>query len=439
METFPSSLADAWLAMTVFALLMYVCLDGFDLGIGMLLLVQPRNAHRKEMVEVVATAWDGNESWLVLVGVALFGGFPLAYSTLLPALYIPIVLMLFALILRGIAIEFQSQSESYAPGWGIAFGVGSLVVTVCQGVVAGSVIGGLPVVNGQFAGGPFSFAQPLDIVTIAWLVSAYLLTGAGWLNDKASGNLQAWSKRVLWRGAGIAALLVVAALFLSLNLTPVVDGPINIALVVVAAIVAVGALFAAAAATRGAKDGRPFSFAEVALLSTAVGLGSIIYPYIVPATIRFWQALAPNSSVTFLLILCAGCIPIVLIYNAYAYHVFRGKFVVPVPARLSALAAAPDRSAPRRTPADDAVVPLPSRLAVKALRLEWLRNVGWIAVWTVLFFLCLNSLGGVLGDVGDLLGVVLLIAAMVAVWIVTDRRDAARQTTLGQAGPVEAK
>ncbi len=180
-------------------------------------------------------------------------------------------------------------------------------------------------------------------------------------------------------------------------------------------------------------------FAEVALLSTAVGLGSIIYPYIVPATNRFWQALAPNSSVTFLLILCAGCIPIVLIYNAYAYHVFRGKFVVPVPTRLAALAAAPDRSAPRRTPAEDAVVPLPSRLAVKALRLEWLRNVGWIAVWTVLFFLCLNSLGGVLGDVGDLLGVVLLIATMVAVWIVTDRRDVARQTTLGQAAPVEAK
>ena len=95
--------------------------------------------------------------------------------------------------------------------------------------------------------------------------------------------------------------------------------------------------------------------------------------------------------------------------------------------------------APRRTRADDAVIPLPSRLAVKALRLEWLRNVGWIAVWTVLFFLCLNSLGGVLSDDGDLLGVVLLIAAMVAVWIVTDRRDAARQTTLGQAGPVVAK
>jgi cytochrome bd ubiquinol oxidase subunit II len=439
METFPSPLAVAWLAMTLFALLMYVCLDGFDLGIGMLLLLQPRNAHRKEMVEVVATAWDGNESWLVLVGVALFGGFPLAYSTLLPALYIPIVPMLFALILRGIAIEFQSQSETYASGWGMAFGVGSLVAAVCQGVVAGAVISGLPVVNGQFAGGPFSFAQPLCIITSAWLVSAYLLTGAGWLNDKASGKLQAWSKRVLWRGAGVAALLVVAALFLSLNLTPVVDGPINIALVVVATIVAVAALFAAASATRGAKDGRPFGFAEVALLSTTVGLGGTIYPYIVPPALPFWQALAPNSTVTFLLIGVGGCIPIVLIYNAYAYHVFRGKFVVPVPAWLAALAAAPVRSAPRKKPAEDVMVSVPSRLSAKALPLEWLRNVGWIAVWTVLFFLCLNSLGGVLGDVVDLLGVVLLIAAMVAVWIVTDRRDAARQSTLGQPGPVEPK
>jgi cytochrome d ubiquinol oxidase subunit II len=432
METFPTPLAVAWLAMTLFALLMYICLDGFDLGIGMLLLLQPRNAHRKEMVQVVATAWDGNESWLVLVGVALFGGFPLAYSTLLPALYIPIVLMLFALILRGIAIEFQSQSETYAPGWGMAFGVGSLVATVCQGVIAGAVIAGLPVVNGHFAGGPFSFAQPLCILTSAWLVSAYLLSGAGWLNDKASGDLQTWSKRVLWRGAGIVAVLVVAALFLSLNLTPVVDGLINIALVVVATIVAVASLFAAAYATRGTRDNRSFAFGELALLAGALGLGATIYPYVVPPAIPFWQALAPNSSVTFLLILCGGCIPIVLIYNAYAYHVFRGKFVVPVPARLAALAAAPVRSAPGRTPTDDAVVSVPSRLAVKALRLEWLRNVGWIAVWTVLFFLCLDSLGGVLGDVVDLLGVVLLIAAMVAVWIVSDRRDSARRTADGR-------
>jgi cytochrome d ubiquinol oxidase subunit II len=439
METSATPLAVAWLAMTLFALLMYVGLDGFDLGIGMLLLLQPRTAHRKEMVDVVATAWDGNESWLVLVGVGLFGGFPLAYSTLLPALYIPIVLMLFALIVRGIAIEFQSQSATYASGWGLAFGVGSLVATVCQGVVAGAVIAGLPVVNGQFAGGPFSFAQPLGIVTTVWLVSAYLLTGAGWLNDKASGDLQAWSKRVLLRGAGIAALLVVMALFLSLDLTPVVDGLINIALVVVTAIVAVTALFAAAWATRGAQDGRTFGFAEVALLATAVGLGSTIYPYIVPPTIPFWQALAPNSTVTFLLILCGSCIPIVLIYNAYAYHVFRGKFVVPVPARLAALAAAPVQSAPRGTRADDAVGPVMWRLPVKRLRLEWLRNVGWIAVWTVLFFLCIGSLGGILGDVADLLGVVLLIAAMVAVWIITDRRDAARRVPFGQAGSVEAK
>jgi cytochrome d ubiquinol oxidase subunit II len=259
-------------------------------------------------------------------------------------------------------------------------------------------------------------------------MSAYLLVGAGWLNDKASGDLQAWSKRVLWRGAGMAALLLVAALFLSLNLTPVADGLINIALVVGAAIIAVGALFAAASAARAAKDGRPFGFAEVALLSAAVGLGSTIYPFIVPPTIPFWQALAPNSTVTFLLILCGGCIPIVLIYNAYAYHVFRGKFVVPVPARLAALATAPVRSAPRSTPADDPVIAVQSKLAVKAVRLEWLSNLGWIAAWTVLFFLCINSLGGVLGDMGDLLGVVLLIVAMVAVWIVTDRRDTARQS-----------
>jgi cytochrome d ubiquinol oxidase subunit II len=137
--------------------------------------------------------------------------------------------------------------------------------------------------------------------------------------------------------------------------------------------------------------------------------------------------------VTFLLILCGGCIPIVLIYNAYAYHVFRGKFVVPVPARLSALAKAPVRSESTSRPADHAVVSVPSMPAVKALRLEWLRNGGWIVVWTVLFFVCMNSLGGVLSDAGDLLGLVLLIAAMVAVWIVTDRRDSAHRSGGGRA------
>jgi cytochrome d ubiquinol oxidase subunit II len=115
METSATPLAVAWLAMILFALLMYICLDGFDLGIGMLLLLQRRDARRKEMVEIVATAWDGNESWLVLVGVGLFGGFPLAYSTLLPALYIPVVLMLFALILRGIAIESSLRVRPTLP------------------------------------------------------------------------------------------------------------------------------------------------------------------------------------------------------------------------------------------------------------------------------------------------------------------------------------
>ena len=426
MATSATPLAVAWLAMTLFALLMYICLDGFDLGIGMLLLLQPRQKHRKEMVEIIATAWDGNESWLVLVGVGLFGGFPLAYSTLLPALYIPIVLMLFALLVRGIAIEFQSQSKTYAPRWGITFGLGSLLATVCQGAIAGAVISGLPIVNSQFAGGPLAFAKPLCVVTTAWLISAYLLVGAGWLNDKASGDLQTWSKRVLWRGAGIAALLVVAALFLSLNLTPVVDGVINIGLVVVATIVALAALFAAAGATRGAKDSRPFGLAELALLAAAIGLGSTIYPFMVPPAIPFWQALAPNSTLTFLLVLCVACIPVVLVYNAFAYHVFRGKFVVAVPARLAGLANSPARSAPRSAFPDQAAVSVPSRIPAKSLRLEWLRTLGWITAWTVLFFLCMDSLGGVLGDRADLVGVVLLIVAMVGVWMLTDRRDAAR-------------
>jgi cytochrome d ubiquinol oxidase subunit II len=213
---------------------------------------------------------------------------------------------------------------------------------------------------------------------------------------------------------------------------------VNISLVVLCGAVALGAIFAAAFATRGRQDGRPFDFAEVALLATALGLLGTVAPYMVPPSMTFWEALAPNSTVTFLLILVGACMPIVLVYNAYAYHVFRGKFVVPVPARLAAMATRPRPTSTSYLRPQASLENVPST-PTNARPLEWLRNLAWIAVWSVLFFLCIDSLGGVLGDRGDLLGVVLLIVAMVAVWFITSRRDGEKRTPSSRAGWVDAE
>lgn len=423
--TAPTPVVFAWLGMAVFSLVMYVCLDGFDLGIGMLLLLPRQGTDRKEMVEIVATAWDANESWLVLAGIALFGGFPLAYSTWLPALYVPLVAMLLALIIRGVAIEYQSQSERYDPAWGAVFAFGSLVAALCQGAIAGAVLPGIPVANHRFAGGPFTFAHPLSILTAAWLVGTYLLIGAAWLNDKTSGELQAWSKRVLRRGAAPVTGLAAAALLLGFVTGHGAPHGVSPRLsAVIAAALASGAFFwAGARATRETADSLPFVWNELALLSVALGFAACTYPYLVPPAVTFWQAAAPATTVNVLLIGVGCCMPIVLAYNAYAYHVFRGKFVIPLPTQVVAMAP-PRRMRRRSSPAATATLQASiAGVSETVTPLAWLRNVGWVAVWVVLYFFCLGAFGSVLGDRGTVAGILVLIAAMVAVWILTDRRD----------------
>src|SRR5437588_3937089 len=154
-----------WLMVLLFSLILYVVLDGYDLGVGVLLLFERDDMRRKNMIEIIATAWDGNESWLIIVGIGLFAGFPLAYSTLLPALYVPFILMLLGLIFRGISIEFQSRATGYVRGWGLAFAIGSLIAAFCQGVIFGSIFEGIPTINGHFAGTPFGFLQGFSLLT----------------------------------------------------------------------------------------------------------------------------------------------------------------------------------------------------------------------------------------------------------------------------------
>jgi len=323
--------AFLWLLVILFSLMLYVVLDGYDLGVGVLLLFERDDTRGKEMIELIATSWDGNESWLVLVGMGLFAGFPPAYSTLLPALYVPVILMLLALIFRGVSFEFQAQARGYRRGWGRAFAVGSLVAVFCQGVIFGSLVDGIPVTGGHFSGTPFGFLQGFSLLTGVLFVCLYSLTGACWLNDKTVGALAASAKQQGRILVVVVAMLLVVTMILAPLSSPVFARTLNTQLffVIGATFLALVSLLITWYSLKHLNNVIPFLFAVCPLVLALLSLLVINYPYLVPPSITIWQAASPSLTVDFLLIAVFFCIPIVLGYNAFAYYVFRGKFTLP--------------------------------------------------------------------------------------------------------------
>lgn len=318
-----------WLLVAVMSLSMYVVLDGYDLGVGILMLTERDATRCKQMMEIIASAWDGNESWFVLLGIALFAGFPLAYSIILPAFYIPMIVMLLSLIFRGMSIEFQSQSESYARNFGLAFSLGSLVATFCQGLMVGAFVSGIPVRNGHFAGTPFGFLNGFSLLTGLFFVSGYCLTGASWLNDKTEDELGDIAKRQGRILTPVVGVLLVVMTILATRVSPVVGSSLTAAQLLTTTgtmLVALVSLYITWYSLKHLGNVVPFLFAILALAAPLLNLLILSYPYVVPRAVTFWQAAAPQSSVNFLLIGVGCCIPIVLAYNTYAYYVFRGKF-----------------------------------------------------------------------------------------------------------------
>ena len=317
-----------WLLVAVMSLSMYVVLDGYDLGVGILMLTERDETRCKQMMEIIASAWDGNESWFVLLGIALFAGFPLAYSIILPAFYIPMILMLLSLIFRGMSIEFQSQSEGYAPNFGMAFSLGSLLATFCQGLMVGAFVSGIPVRNGHFVGTPFGFLSGFSLLTGLFFIFSYCLTGASWLNDKTEDELGDISKR-----KGRILTPVVGVLLVVMTILEVVSPVVGTSLTTAQLLTIIGTTLVALISLsitwyslKHLGNVVPFLFAIFALAAPLLNLLILNYPYIIPRAVTFWQAAAPQSSVNFLLIGVGCCIPIVLAYNTYAYYVFRGKF-----------------------------------------------------------------------------------------------------------------
>ena len=188
----PSSLALFWAGVIVVAILVYVILDGFDLGVGILFGVAENEARRDAMLATISPFWDGNETWLVVIGASLFAAFPMVYSIFLPAFYIPVLLMLFGLIFRGVAFEFRYRGARKF--WDGGFFLGSIVVAFVQGAAVGAMIRGIPVADGQYAGSPFIWLAPLPVLTGIGLVLGYALLGAGWLVMKSESELREWAR-----------------------------------------------------------------------------------------------------------------------------------------------------------------------------------------------------------------------------------------------------
>jgi len=318
-----------WLLVAVMSLTMYMVLDGYDLGVGILMLTERDATRRKEMMEIIATAWDGNESWFVLLGISLFAGFPLAYSIILPAFYLPMILMLLSLVFRGMSLEFQSQSAGYERNFGLAFSLGSLVAAFCQGVMVGAFVTGIPVRDGHFAGTPFAFLNGFSLLTGLFFVSSFCLTGASWLNDKTEGGLEDSAIRKGKILTPVVGVLLVTMAILAPLVSPVVGNSIStmqLLTTIGTTLLAVISLVLTWYNLKHIGNILPFLFAIFALALPLLHLLILSYPYVVPPAVTFWQAASPQSSVEFLLVGVGCCIPIVLAYNTYAYYVFRGKF-----------------------------------------------------------------------------------------------------------------
>ncbi|KNC90381.1 cytochrome d ubiquinol oxidase subunit II [Trabulsiella odontotermitis] len=323
--------AVIWFAIIVFATLMYIIMDGFDLGIGILFLFVRGKEDRDAMVNSVAPVWDGNETWLVLGGAGLFGAFPLAYAVVIDALTIPLTAMLVGLIFRGVAFEFRFKAtEEHRPFWDYSFMVGSLLATFCQGVAVGAIIHGFPVVGRQFAGGALDWITPFNLFCGIGLMVAYSLLGSTWLILKSSDALQT-QMRSLSRGFLLALLVAIAvvSLWTPLALPKIADRwfsfPNIVYFMPVPVLVIVFSLWLWRQTRRASSHAWPFVLTLGLVFLGFSGLGISVWPNIIPPDITIWQAAAPLASQLFMLVGTLLIVPVILVYTAWSYYVFRGK------------------------------------------------------------------------------------------------------------------
>ena len=319
-----------WAIIIIFGIMMYVVMDGFDLGIGILFPFIKGESDRDVMMNTVAPVWDGNETWLVLGGAALFGAFPLAYSVVLSALYLPLMLMLMGLIFRGVAFEFRFKARPEKRHiWDKSFIGGSLVATFFQGVALGAFIDGIPVVDRQYAGGGLDWLSPFTVFCGIALIVAYALLGCTWLIMKTEGHLQ---ERMHKLGRPLALAVLVLMGIVSLW-TPLAHTEIaarwftlpNLFWFLPVPILVLVTMYGLLKAIARKAHYTPFLLTLVLIFLGYSGLGISLWPNIIPPSISIWDAAAPPQSQGFMLVGTLFIIPFILGYTFWSYYVFRGK------------------------------------------------------------------------------------------------------------------
>jgi cytochrome d ubiquinol oxidase subunit II len=303
-----------------------VLLGGYDLGLGVLYPIAPTHQDRDAMMGSVAPFWDGNETWLVLGGGGLLAAFPLAYAVMLPALYIPIIVMLIGLILRGVAFEFRFKSSTYRWAWDLAFAGGSIAAALMQGLIIGAFVQGFKVENNQFAGGHFDWLTPFSLVTALAVVAGYVLLSAGWLIMKGDEALRDWAYIVArYALIAVAAFIVIFSLWTPLVHPQIAQRwftPANMVMLSPVPVATAGAIYALWLSLTKRWRYWPFLLGCALFLLCYTGLAVSLFPYIIPPSITLWQAAAAPESQLFMLYGAIPILPIILAYTAYSYYVF---------------------------------------------------------------------------------------------------------------------
>ncbi len=318
-----------WIAIIAIGIFLYVVLDGFDLGVGILSRVAPSASDKETMINSVAPFWDGNETWLILGAVGLLAAFPLAFAIIVPALYFPVLLMLAGLMLRGVAFEYRHGKDTPSGLWDAAFFWGSALAAFSQGIMLGMFIEGFPVEGRNYAGGSFDWDHAFPLISGVALIFGYGLLGAAWLVMKTDGPLQVWARR-----QGRLMLIAVLAFIGLVTLIMLFAHPVvverwlgwpNIAFLWPVPLTTALAALWLWRAFAGKRDADPF-IATVLLFGVSfLGLSISLWPMVVPYKIDLWTAAASPKSQSFLLIGTLLLLPVILIYTGWSYWVFRGK------------------------------------------------------------------------------------------------------------------
>ncbi|HVJ36726.1 MAG TPA: cytochrome d ubiquinol oxidase subunit II [Stenotrophomonas sp.] len=320
----------AWFLVIGFGVLMYVLLDGFVLGIGVLAPLAKSEDDLDLMMNTAAPIWDGNETWLVLGGAGLLAAFPKAYAALLSALYLPVLLMVMALVFRGVAFEFRFKAQRSRKLWSVGFALGSLLATFAQGVILGSLVQGLPLENGIYTGGPFGWFSPFSMLTGVALVAGYALLGSTWLILKTTGPVQQQARQL----AKPLVLAVIVFMGLVSSWLPFLSShlmqrwftsghfwwlsPVPVLTLCVA-------LWLWRSAAHPQRDLPPFLLSLALFVLGFFGLVLGMWPYLLPPSLTLWQAAAPPSSQGFTMVGLAVLLPVILGYTLWSYRIFRGK------------------------------------------------------------------------------------------------------------------